>query len=187
MLQNATTIARFFGYGSQTDPLVNMRQAMEKFQQELRKQPGKPGSASPSLPSQDRTDGGSTASPLPSVDKRSAGSTTTPETLGTGAGIDNAISTVSRAKLDRTRAVQEHTSGPWEKLKKRFTQKWRKPPALPPRGAIRVSGLVEISTSRAIVTVDCVAWWDPQRKTYDWKTLSLALRAIRPKVQAPLR
>ncbi|KAI0976704.1 hypothetical protein F4678DRAFT_455982 [Xylaria arbuscula] len=187
MLQNATTIAKFFGYESQADPVANMQQTMEKLQQQLGKQPGKPGSASPSLPPQDRTGEGATTSSLPSVDKRPPGSTTTPETLGPGAGIDNVVPSISSTKLYVTRTAQEHTSGPWDKLKKKFAQKWRRPPAYPPRGSIRVSGLVEIDTQRAILTVDCVAWWDPQTEKYDPRTMVLALRTIRPKVQGPIR
>ncbi|KAI1309854.1 hypothetical protein F5Y03DRAFT_382954 [Xylaria venustula] len=190
MLQNATTIAKFFGYESQEDPIANMQQTMERLQQQLGKQPGKPGSVSPSppsLPPQDRTGEGSSTSPLPSVDKRPSGSTTTPETLGTGASIDNVVPKVSSTKVYMTRTAQEHTSGPWDKFRQKFAQKWRRPPAYPPRGSIRVSGLVEIHTKNAILTIDCVAWWDPQTEKYDPRTMALALRAIRPKVQGPLR
>ena len=163
-----------------------MQQAMERLQQQLSKQPGKPGSGPPPLPPQDSTSEGSATSPLPSMDKRPAGSTTTPETLGTGAGVDSGGSTVPSAKVYMIRTAQEHTSGPWDAFKKRLVQKWRRPPSYPPRGSIRVSGLVEIVMPRAIVTVDCIAWWDPQTETYDQRTVHLGLRAIRPKIQAPL-
>ncbi|KAI0517162.1 hypothetical protein F5B22DRAFT_636081 [Xylaria bambusicola] len=186
VLQNATTIARFFGYESQQDSLSNMQQTMEKLLQ-LNKQARKPSSDSPPFPSQDRTSEGSATSPLPSMDKRAAGSTTTPETLGTGTSVDSSVPTVSSAKVYMTRTAQEHTSGPWDKFKKNLAQKWRRPPAYPPRGSICVSGLVEVVTQRTVLTVDCIAWWDPQTKNYDPRTVYLGLRAIRPKVQAPLR
>ncbi|KAI1353382.1 hypothetical protein F5Y01DRAFT_276921 [Xylaria sp. FL0043] len=187
MLQNATTIARFFGYGPQDDHVANMQQAMERIQQQLKKQTGKPDSVSPPLPSHGRPDEGSPTGPLPSVEKRSAGSTTTSETLGTGTNIDSAVPNVSSAKLYMARTAQEHTSGPWDKFKQKFSQSYQRPHAYPPRGSIRVSGLVEISTEHALFTVDCVAWWDPQTEKFDARTLSLALRAIRPKLQSPLR
>ncbi|TGJ86371.1 hypothetical protein E0Z10_g2365 [Xylaria hypoxylon] len=188
MAQNAMNVARFFGYETQTDPLGNMQQAMEKIQQQLKKQSGKPDSVPPPLPSQDRTSEGSTTSSIPPVDKRSSGSTTTPGTLGTRAGIDNAIPNVPSAKDTYVvRTAQGHTSGPWETFTKSLAQRWRRAPAYPPRGSIRVSGLVEINTPRAIITVDCAAWWDPQTEKYDTKTLALELRTIRPKLQTPLR
>ncbi|KAI1425786.1 hypothetical protein F5Y12DRAFT_745638 [Xylaria sp. FL1777] len=184
ILQNATNIAKFFG--SQTDPTPTVQEAVERIYQQFGKPPGKPSSTSSPQPSQDRADGRSTGSPLPSIDKRSTG-TTTPETLGKGANIDNAIPNISSAKLYMTRTAQEHMSGPWDKFKKSFAQKWRWAPAYPPRGSIKVSGLVEIRTQNATLVVDCKAWWDPQTKKYDSRTLSLAVRSIRPKMQAPLR
>ncbi|KAI0539777.1 hypothetical protein GGR58DRAFT_211519 [Xylaria digitata] len=188
MLQNATTIARFFGYGSQTDSLGNMQQALERIQQQLRKPPGKPGSTEPLPPSQGRTGEGSTTSSFPPVDKRSAGSTTTPETLGTGAGIDNAIPTVTSAKdTYMIRTAREHTSSPWISFKHSLNQRWRRPGTYPPRGSIRVSGLVEVHTPHSIITVECAAWWDPQTAKYDARTLSLQMKAVRPKLQNPLR
>ncbi|KAI1358718.1 hypothetical protein F5Y08DRAFT_321242, partial [Xylaria arbuscula] len=186
VLQNATTVAKFLGFQSQTDSIANMQQTMERLQQQLGRQPGKPSTGSPPLPPQGRTSEESATSPLSSMDKRPAGSTTTPETLGTSAGVGSSSSTVSSATVYMARTAQEHTSGPWDKFKKRFAQKWRRPPAYPPRGSIRVSGLVEVVTQRAILTVDCIAWWDPQTETYDPRTVYLGLRTIRPKVQAPL-
>ncbi|KAI1131779.1 hypothetical protein F5Y10DRAFT_232521 [Nemania abortiva] len=188
MAQNATTIARFFGYESQGDPLSNMQQAMGRIHQQIIKQPGKPGPVLPSLPSQGRTGEGSATSSLPPVDKRSTGSTATPETLGTKAGVDNAIPAVPSAKdIYMIRTAQEHTSGPWDKFKKTLVKRWRPAPAYPPRGSIRVSGLVEITTERAFLTVDCNGWWDPQTEKFDRRTLSLQLRTIRPKLQSALR
>ncbi|KAJ3563182.1 hypothetical protein NPX13_g8290 [Xylaria arbuscula] len=168
VLQNATTIAKFLGFQSQTDSIANMQQTMERLQQQLGRQPGKPSAGSPPLPPQGRTSEESAASPLSSMDK-------------TTSRVHN------NARNSRHgRWSQEHTSGPWDKFKKRFAQKWRRPPAYPPRGSIRVSGLVEVVTQRALLTVDCIAWWDPQTETYDPRTVYLGLRTIRPKVQAPL-
>ncbi|KAI0431562.1 hypothetical protein F5Y09DRAFT_304428 [Xylaria sp. FL1042] len=186
VLRNVTTMARFFGYGSQDHHLANVQQAMEKIQQ-LKNQPGKPDSVSPPLPSHGRTDEGSTASPLPSVEKRSTESTTTPETLRPRTDIDNAVPNVPSARLYRARTTQGHTSHPWDKFKEKFMQKYQRPHTYPPRGSIRVSGLVEIDTERAILTVDCIGWWDPQTEKYDSGTLILALRSIRPRRQNPLR
>ncbi|KAI1752232.1 hypothetical protein F4782DRAFT_161494 [Xylaria castorea] len=188
MTQNAMNIAKFFGYEAQTDPLATMQQTIERIQQQIKKQSGKPSAVSPPLPSQGRTGDGSTTSPFPPVDERAAGSTRTPETMGTGAGVDNAPPTVPKAKDVYTiPTVPGHTSGPWDSFRKSFIKKWHASPAYPPRGSIRVSGLVEIDTRRAIMTVDCIAWWDPQTKKFDEKTLALSVRAIRPRTQSPLR
>jgi hypothetical protein len=187
--QNVTNFAKLFGSEPKTDPMANnMQQTIERIQQQLKRQPGKSASDSSSLPSQDRSDEGSTTSSLSPVDKRSAGSTTTPETLGTGAGIGGTIPSVPSAKdMYMIRTAQEHTSGPWDKCKQKFAQTWKRAPDYPPRGSIKVTGLVEINSPRAIITVDCFAWWDPQTKNYDTRTLKLQVRTIRPKQQAPLR
>ncbi|KAI0466610.1 hypothetical protein F4859DRAFT_496759 [Xylaria cf. heliscus] len=187
MTQNVMTIARFFGYETRTDSSATMRQTIERIQQQLR-QSGKPSTVPPSLPSpQGRTGDGSTASSFPPVDERAAGSTRTPETMGTGGGVDNALPTVPKAKdMYIIRSAQEHTSGPWDAFKKSLAKTWRHPQAYPPRGSMRVSGLVEVNTPHHIMTVDCLGWWDPQTKKFDQGTLVLSLRAIRPKVQSPL-
>lgn len=188
MTQNVAAISTFLGYETQTNNTsTSIHQAMERFQQKLKKQTGRPGQAAVSPPSQDRTKEGSTASPLPPVDKISAGSTTTPETMGTGAGVNPVPDVPSVKDMPMVRIAQEHTSGPWEKFKKSFTQQWLKTPAHPPRGSIRVSGLVEITTTDAIIMVDCFGWWDPKTRKYDPHTTTLQLRAIRPKVQSAIR
>ncbi|KAI8628871.1 hypothetical protein F5Y19DRAFT_475960 [Xylariaceae sp. FL1651] len=189
MTQNAITIAKFFGYETKTDPLASMQQTIERIHQQLKKPPGKsdPDSSS-SLPSPGQTSESSATGALPSVDKRSAGSTTTPETLGSGAGVGNAVPSVPSAKdMYGIRTAQEHTSGPWDKFKQKLAQKWQKAPDYPPRGSISVSGLVEINTPRAIIIVDAYAWWDPQTEKFDPRTIVLRLRTVRPKQQAPLR
>ncbi|KAI1827463.1 hypothetical protein F4861DRAFT_536027 [Xylaria intraflava] len=182
-LQNFMGVAKFFGYDSQADPSANMQQSMERIQQQVNK------SSSP-LPSQERTSDGSNTSPLPPVEKRSTGSTATPEAMGSGAGVNNDMPTISGGKDMygyMIRTTQEHTSGPWDKFKKSLVQKWRRPQSYPPRGSIHVSGLVEITTPRAIVTVDCAAWWDPQTEAFDLKTLRMQIRALREKRQTALR
>ncbi|KAH8167939.1 hypothetical protein CIB48_g287 [Xylaria polymorpha] len=186
--QNAKTFAKFLGYETQRDSTTNMQQTIERLQQQIKKQSGKTNTVPPPLPSQGRAGDGSTTSPLPPVDERAAGSTRTPETMGTGTGVDNALPTVPKAKdMYIIRTAREHTSGPWNRFVNSLAQKWHPPPAYPPRGSLRVSGLVEIETSRALMVVDCIAWWDPQTKKFDPKTLNMSLRALRPKVQSPLR
>ncbi|KAJ8124918.1 hypothetical protein O1611_g8722 [Lasiodiplodia mahajangana] len=186
--QNVTAIANFFGYESQTDPISNMQQAIEKINRQITRQPGKPSPALPAPPSQDRTGEGSSGSSLPPVDKQSTGSTTTPETLGRGASMGDAVPTVPSAKdMYMIRTAQEHTSGPWDKFKQSLAKKWRAPMSYPPRGSIRVSGLVEIDSPHYALMVDCVGWWDPQTEKYDLRTLTLQLRGVRPKKQSPLR
>jgi hypothetical protein len=102
--------------------------------------------------------------------------------------MDNVIPTVRSAKdLHVIRTTQEHTSSAWDKFKVKFAQKWRRASDYPPRGSINVTGLVEISMPRAYITVDCNAWWDPETKKFDPRTLNLTVKTIRPKQQVPLR
>ncbi|KAI1119173.1 hypothetical protein F5Y14DRAFT_123796 [Nemania sp. NC0429] len=188
MAQNAATVAKFLGYETQTNPLAHMHSAMERLQQQMKKQSGRPSSTSESSPSQDRTGEESTTGSLPPVDKISAGSTTTPDTMGTGAGVDNAVPTVPSVKdMPMIRTAQEHTSGPWDSFKKSFAQNRPRLDVQPPRGSIRVSGLVEVATEHALITVDCLAWWNPKTRKFDANTTNLHLRAIRPKVQSAFR
>ncbi|KAI2638466.1 hypothetical protein GGS21DRAFT_441236 [Xylaria nigripes] len=187
--QNAMTIAKFLGYENhQKEHVPNLQQTIEKIQLQLKKPPPKPGSISPPLPSQEQTGDGSANSSLPPVDKTSAGSTTTPETVGSGGPVDNAVSTTPRARdLPMIRATREHTDGPWSKFKQSLAQKWRRPITHPPRGSILLYGPVEVITERAVVSIDCSAWWDPQSEAFDLGTINFKVRMIRPKQQAPLR
>ncbi|KAI0409975.1 hypothetical protein F4802DRAFT_9006 [Xylaria palmicola] len=186
-MQNVMTIARYFGYESREDSLANMQGAIDRVHQRLKQQSEKSGSASPSPP-QNQANGASTTGSLPRVEGGSGGSTTTPETIGPGAGVGRALPTTPSAKdIYLVRTTQEHASGPWDSFKKTLKEKWQPIPAYPPRGSIRVSGLVSIHTPGAILTVDCVGWWDPQTRKFDPRTTSLKLRTVRPRIQTPLR
>ncbi|KAI8955510.1 hypothetical protein F4801DRAFT_586670 [Xylaria longipes] len=186
--QNFMMVKKFFGYETQADSVLTTQQAMERVQRGLKNQLGKSSAFRPPPPSQGQTGDRSTTSPFPPVDERAAGTTRTPETMSTGPSADNTPETVPKAKdMSMIRTTQEHTNGPWASFWQSLAKRWRAPRDYPPSGSIRVSGLVEVETSRAIMTVDCVAWWDPQTKKFDQRTLFLSLRAVRPKVQSPLR
>lgn len=188
MTQNATAVAKFLGFESGTQPLPDMQQTIGRIQQQFGARPGKSGSASPSTSSPDRMGSGATSGSLPQVDKRSVGSTTTPEAMGPGSNVGNTVPTATSVKdMYLVRTAQEHTSGPWDKFKQTFTQKWRGAPSFPPRGSILVTGIVELETPRHVLSIDCSSWWDPRTEKFDPKTTKMQLRIIRAKVQSPLR
>ncbi|RKF78719.1 hypothetical protein GcC1_053020 [Golovinomyces cichoracearum] len=76
-------------------------------------------------------------------------------------------------------------SRPIAAFKKTFVKFWKEPIANPPRGCLWVSGLVEIDTSKAYVVFDVKAHWDPRTRTYDMGSITLGLRRIQLKKQAP--
>jgi hypothetical protein len=57
----------------------------------------------------------------------------------------------------------------------------------PPRGAVLVSGLVELETKKAYVVLDVVGWYDPKRKAFDFKSMQMGLRRVQAKQQGPRR
>jgi hypothetical protein len=60
-------------------------------------------------------------------------------------------------------------------------------PETPPRGSIIVSGLVELEAPMSYVVLDVFAFWNPQTKQYDDKSMIVRLRRVQMKNQAPLR
>ncbi|RKF78012.1 hypothetical protein GcM1_214003 [Golovinomyces cichoracearum] len=76
-------------------------------------------------------------------------------------------------------------SRPIAAFKRTFVKFWKEPIANPPRGCLWVSGLVEIDTSKAYVVFDVKAHWDPKTRTYDMGSVTLGLRRIQLKKQAP--
>ncbi|EMR70931.1 hypothetical protein UCREL1_2029 [Eutypa lata UCREL1] len=93
----------------------------------------------------------------------------------------------SAREIYAVKMAQEHTSGPWQAFKQRLSQTWRPLHDYPPRGSISVSGVVELDTPRARITVEAWAWFDPKTQKFDGRSLILRWRSIRPKTQNPLR
>lgn len=84
-------------------------------------------------------------------------------------------------------AFQAHYAGPWAAFKKKLAQKWRPMRDLPPRGAIRVSGLVELEGPRAYAVIDVVGWWNPKTRKFDSPSMFMGLRRLQMKHQGPMR
>jgi hypothetical protein len=76
---------------------------------------------------------------------------------------------------------------PWQEFRKKFAQTWKPLRELPPRGAVLVSGLVELETSKAYIVIDVIAWWDPKTRKYDVRSMWMGLRRLQMKNQAPMR
>lgn len=76
---------------------------------------------------------------------------------------------------------------PWESIKKQLGKTWQPIKALPPRGSIAVTGLVEIDAAKAWVVIDVFAWYDPKAKAFDMNSTTMRLRRVQFKVQAPMR
>ncbi|KAI0169969.1 hypothetical protein GGR52DRAFT_552387 [Hypoxylon sp. FL1284] len=197
MKQNALNLAKLFGYDQSSSPTPPLQQAIERVQQQIKKPTAKPNSQGPgSLPpaSAQASDGSSTGS-TSTVEKRPAESTPDPES-SSAPPSSGVIPIVPDAESSKPKSVRdlpvikhtkEHTSDAWGAFKGKFAQMWRPIRGVPPRGAIYLSGLVEIETPRAIVTIDCYAWWDPKTKTFDAKTASFRVRTLRMRNQSPAR
>ena len=185
MKQNAAAIARILGQEQKDQPKANVQQTIEKIHQQLQRPQQKENSKSPS--------------PLPPTNNSPGDPGTannTPATPGTSTGVSNPLPTAPNPAASKQRSArdiyavkvaQEHTSGPWQAFKQKLTQSWRPLRDYPPRGSISVSGVIELDTPRARITLDAFAWWDPQTEKFDSRSLVLHFRSIRPKTQNPMR
>ncbi|KAI1768161.1 hypothetical protein GGR53DRAFT_14748 [Hypoxylon sp. FL1150] len=190
MKQNAANLAKLLGYEQQSPTSPPSQQTIERVAQHIRKSTAKSDSqGSSSFPpvntqASDGSPPGST-----SVDKRPAGSSPTPGTSPNS----SVIPIVPSAEPGKPKSVrdihgikhtQEHTSGAWSAFKEKFAQTWRPMREQRPRGAIYLSGLVEIYAPRALITVDCTVWWDPKTEKFDMKTAVFRIRSLRMKTQS---
>ncbi|KAI1638400.1 hypothetical protein F4809DRAFT_261694 [Biscogniauxia mediterranea] len=189
--QNALHVAKVLGFEPKTVPVISVQETLNKFQQQLKKPPSRP-DAHPSASLPPTSSGAADESPV----SRSASSPTPPDALGSGTSIGSVLPTVPTAQPGKPKSAkdiymvkmtQEHTSGPWETFKRKFSQSWQPLKDYPPRGSFNVSGLVELRSSRALVTVDVNAWWDPKTESFHTRSIYLRLRGIRLKQQSPLR
>jgi hypothetical protein len=93
----------------------------------------------------------------------------------------------SESKLKKiVLGVTSHYERGLTAFKMKLKQTWRPAPNYPPRGSIMVQGLVEIDSPRAWLVFDVKAAWDPKTKTYDSRSLHIALRRMQAKRQAPV-
>ncbi|KAI1331369.1 hypothetical protein F5Y16DRAFT_422913 [Xylariaceae sp. FL0255] len=186
--QNTNAVAKSIGMDVQETPA---RLGGIKDQQPFKKTQKTPESDPPATPPrQDETS--STDAPLEKTTSAAPGTTTTPEAVGGGSKMGNIVPPApSKAKEIKDqqviRAASDHFSGPMDVLKKKLVETWRRPKSYPPRGAVYVSGLVEISTARGFVIIDARAWWDPQTKNFVPRTMQFGLRQYLPKQQSPRR
>lgn len=194
--QNLNGVAKYFGFKSQSpEPSTDMQATLDKIRRQLAKgQPKVPDAKDQSplaSPKTQSADGSETASSTTAISPSStSGSTTTPDPSGPGpkAGAGAASDKPTSAKdIYGIRQMSDHTSGPWQTFKRKFGQTWKPAGNLPPRGSIGVSGLVEVTCPTATMTVEIWAYWDPQAKKFDPKTIQMRLKPIRLKHQAPLR
>lgn len=79
--------------------------------------------------------------------------------------------------------IRSLTSAPYKEFKKMFAKKWKTGPEPPARGSFLVSGLVEVATSKATILVDVAAWYNPQTRRYDARSMWLAIRRVQLKGQ----
>ncbi|KAI0599064.1 hypothetical protein F4775DRAFT_138241 [Biscogniauxia sp. FL1348] len=190
MKQNALRFAKIFGWEPKPEP-ATIQQTLDRLQQQLKKPPSRP-DPHPSASLPPANSGGADGSPV----ARSSSSPTPPDALGSGNSIGSVLPTVPTAQPGKPKSAkdiymvkmtQEHTSGPWQTFKTKLSQSWQPLKDLPPRGSLNVSGLVELRSSRNLVTIDVIAWWDPKTETFDMKSMFLRIRGVRPKQQSPLR
>ncbi|KAK8012873.1 hypothetical protein PG991_010248 [Apiospora marii] len=194
--QNLSSAAKYVGFESQSrEPSADVQATLDKIRRQLAKgQPKAPDAKEQSplaSPKTQSVDGSETTSSSPMApSSTSSGSTTTPDPSGPGpkAGTGATLGKPASAKdIYGIRQMSDHTSGPWETFKRKFGQTWRPAGNLPPRGSIGVSGLVEVTCPTATMTVEIWAYWDPQAKKFDPKTIQMKLKPIRMRHQAPMR
>lgn len=99
---------------------------------------------------------------------------------------DGDVSEELKAFREKLKPIREHFFRPFFTAKVKFVQLWKPARPYPPRGCLLVSGLVEVDAPVAWLVFDVRAHWDPKTKSYDEKSLVVALRRYQPKKQAPL-
>ncbi|KAI1454824.1 hypothetical protein F4805DRAFT_438072 [Annulohypoxylon moriforme] len=198
--QNALNFAKIFGYDPNPSPTPSLQQTVEEVQQRLKKPIAEPGSkTSKSLPpaKPQEADGSSSNSTSP-VGNKTPGSSPTPgsSAASPNSGVSRPMPIISEVEPNKPKSAKDiysieytkgHIQGPFMAFKQKFNQTWRPIQGLPPRGSIFVSGLVELATPRAYITIDATAFWDPKTKTFDNRTTNFRLRTIRMKTQSPAR
>ncbi|KAI1205624.1 uncharacterized protein F4807DRAFT_442512 [Annulohypoxylon truncatum] len=200
MKQNVSHVAKIFGYDPNPDSNPSLQKTIKDVEQRLKNTVAEADSkASKTPPSTKPQEAGGSSGDSPSpIENRPAGSSPTPESSAASpsSGVSRPIPVISGVESNKPKSVkdiygiestQEHMKGPWMAFKQKFGQTWRPIQGLPPRGSIFISGLVEIATPRAYITVDAKAFWDPKTKTFDTKTMTFRLRTIRMKTQSPAR
>ena len=83
-------------------------------------------------------------------------------------------------------ALQGHILRATMAFKAKMAQTWRPAPNYPPRGSILVSGLVELDSPKAWLVFDVKAAWDPKTRSYDARSMHIALRRMQLKKQGPV-
>jgi hypothetical protein len=175
--QNAEILARTLGYDTESRTPSSAQAAFEKIQQHLERSSVKPDSKvnesssdkPPGLPGSLNT-GSTVRNPLPS-------------------GPSPSTDSKQQSLKDQyaIKMAKEHSNAPGQAFKQKYAQLWRPLHDYPPRGSLSVSGVVELDTPRARITVEAFAWFDPKSQKFDSKSLILRWRSIRPKAQRPLR
>ncbi|ORY57887.1 uncharacterized protein BCR38DRAFT_354178 [Pseudomassariella vexata] len=200
MKQNFLGVVQYLGFNpNPNNTSANVQQAIDKMRQRIDKsqQPmEKTESKHPSpntLPQATKPQGaeGSSAS----IDRSSADTPhTTTRPLPTSGSVSPNGPPLGKPQSAKDiygiNQVSEHTSGPLQAFKKKFAQTWRPwrmPPNYPPRGSLKVLGMVELTGPRGKVVVDVFAWFNPATNTIDTSTIKIFLRSVSPKVQEPLR
>lgn len=83
--------------------------------------------------------------------------------------------------------MRQMAVGPWMEFQRKLSQSWKPTKDLPPRGSIKVSGMVELETPRAFVVVDVFGFWDPETRKFPFPSLFMKVRRVQMKVQKPAR
>lgn len=193
--QNVAEIAKMLGYEPKSPVLpVNPNAIIEKTLKQLGARP-RPEASKESgvLPAPNHQTPDGTATPNIAADR----STRSPSPLGPAASKATSPTTpeiptdpdkpASAKDLVPHSSFQAHYAGPWAAFKRKLAQKWRPMRDLPPRGAIRVSGLVELEGPRAYAVIDVVGWWNPKTRKFDPASMFMGLRRLQMKQQGPMR
>lgn len=205
-----SSIAKYFGVQPKEDQEQSVQQVLDRMRQHIVK--GTPPKASgmtsdPTTLSPKPTESKDEKAVSPTRRQTADGSPTddsttsqtpedaTPDGSG-GSRFPGAVSPFSKSQetpekrpsakdIHGVREVSEHTVGAWQALRQKWKQVWKPRRPYPPRGSVHFAGLVEVASPKASLVIDVSAWFDPKTNSIDGKTLSLALRAIRPRQMSP--
>lgn len=124
--------------------------------------------------------GPESTSEAPTMSPRPTPSSTTSPSAN---GPDAEAARSTKAKdMYGVREISEHTSGPRAAMTNTFMRLFRPAQPSPPRGSVLISGLVQLMSPDALVTLDVVAYWDPAEKKW-WPGIDIKMRQSRTRAK----
>lgn len=178
--QNVDSVSKFFGYttdkqgftAASIDP--ELTKALKKLETRQAAHGG-PGSGSGSdsrSPSTSESDGPSRTDAARTNDSKSTGDTS---------------KSMNKDATPVYATLLGEASGPWRAFRENFSRAYKPLSSYPPRGSVRLHGIVSFDGPHARLYVAVAAWYHPKRREFHKESMSWRITAVVPDYQKPLR